>query len=145
MFNLRVTYHGDSGLRDSVWQHPVSVLWKSLRSLSISSFLKIWKNSVLKPSGSERFMVGKHYIFLPFIYSFIHSFIHFTFRMQPPSPLSLPLHILLHILPSPSPLRRGPLGYQPTLAHQVTSGLGTSSPTKARQGSPVKETGSTGR
>jgi hypothetical protein len=34
---------------------------------------------------------------------------------------------------------------QPTLAHQVTAGLGTFSPTEARQGSPVKGTGSLGR
>jgi len=38
---------------------------------------------------------------------------------------------------------KGPSGYQPTLASQVTAGLGTSSPTKARQDSPVRGTGFT--
>jgi hypothetical protein len=35
--------------------------------------------------------------------------------------------------------------YQSILAYLVTAGLDTSSPTKARQGSPVKGGGSTGR
>ena len=37
------------------------------------------------------------------------------------------------------------LGKQHTLTPQVTAGLGTSSPTEARQGHPVRETGSRGR
>jgi hypothetical protein len=36
-------------------------------------------------------------------------------------------------------------GYQPIPARQATATLGTSSPTEARQGSPVRGTGSTGR
>ena len=62
-------------------------------------------------------------------------------------------------LSSSSPLRRGrypwvppfrapPLHchrYCPSLAHQVISGLGTSSPTEAREGSPDRGTGSIGR
>jgi hypothetical protein len=49
--------------------------------------------------------------------------------------------------PSPSypspPLRRGnPPGYPPTLAHQVSALLDRASPTVARQGRPVRRTGS---
>jgi hypothetical protein len=60
----------------------------------------------------------------------------FPLHMAPP-----PYH------PSTSPLRRGRFfpGYQPTLAPQVTAELGTSSPFKGRQGSPVRGTGSIGR
>lgn len=49
--------------------------------------------------------------------------------------------------PLPPPLRRGEVlcGYQPTLVPQVMAGLGTSFPSDARQGSPVRRTGSTGR
>ena len=36
-------------------------------------------------------------------------------------------------------------GVSHTLAHQVSAGLGTSSPTEARQSRPVRVTGSTGR
>lgn len=38
-----------------------------------------------------------------------------------------------------------PLGYQPTLAPEVTPGLGTSSPTEARQDSSLRGTGSIGK
>jgi hypothetical protein len=73
----------------------------------------------------------------------ITLFIHFTARSQPPLLLVPTSHSLS---PSPSPQRRGsPQMCQPTLAHQVTAGLGTFSPTEARQGSPVKGTGSLGR
>jgi hypothetical protein len=58
-------------------------------------------------------------------------------------------HTAIHsILPSSSPLLwegGASVGYHPTLAQQVTAGLGTSSPTEARQGSLVREIGSTGK
>jgi hypothetical protein len=95
------------------------------------------------------FMLLSRFLVYLFIYLFIHSFIHsFTCSLYiliaDPSP---PSH------PSDSPLfpvlllfwGRGPPGKQPTLAHQVTAGLGTSSPTEARQGSPVRDMGSTVR
>jgi hypothetical protein len=49
--------------------------------------------------------------------------------------------------PSRSPLRRGSPSprNQPTLPNQVSAGLGTSSPSEARQGSPVRGIGSTGK
>jgi hypothetical protein len=73
-------------------------------------------------------------IFPPLIYLFLH----FTSWSKPPSPLGI----------SPTPLlweRGGCPGYQPILAHQVTARLGTPFPTEARQGSPVRGLGSTGR
>jgi hypothetical protein len=39
----------------------------------------------------------------------------------------------------------GTLVYHPTIAHQVAAGLGAFSPTEARQGDPVRRTGSIGR
>ena len=74
------------------------------------------------------------------IYLSIHSF---YIPVAAPFPLSPPDIPFLHRL-SISPLRRDP-PYQPILEHQVTAGLGTSSPTEAKQGSPVRGTGSTGR
>jgi hypothetical protein len=62
-----------------------------------------------------------------------------------PSPPIPPLEPLPDS-PSP-PLIRGRhfLGTQPTLAYQVSVRLGTSCPTKARQGTPVRGRRSTGR
>jgi hypothetical protein len=74
------------------------------------------------------------------IYLFIlhsnHSFLSQYYYTQP-----LPSTLL------PSPLKRGSphLGYQSTLAHQLTAGQCTSSSLKGRQGNPVRRTGSTGR
>ena len=43
---------------------------------------------------------------------------------------------------SPSPERRGsPLGYHPTLGHQVTAGLNSPSPNVAQPGSPARGKG----
>jgi hypothetical protein len=81
----------------------------------------------------------------------VHSFIFFplvySFTLHPnicPPPSSTPLQLPT---PSPSPLGTGRFlsGYHPTLAHQVSAGLGTSSPTEARQGSPARGMGSTDR
>lgn len=68
----------------------------------------------------------------------MYSLIHFT------SQLLDPLQVLPHTVPPPiphfpssSPLR----GWiPPTLAYQVSSGLGASSPTETRRGSPVRGT-----
>jgi hypothetical protein len=59
----------------------------------------------------------------------IYLFIHFTFGLQPP-----PLFSVSSYTTSPLPfsLKRGhPTGYQPTLAHQITAGVGISSLTEA--------------
>lgn len=70
--------------------------------------------------------------------------VHFTSQYQPPL-LPVPPHVdPPRIPPSFSPLRRWnppphiyPLHYPiPNLSHQVTTGLGISFPTEARQGSP---------
>jgi hypothetical protein len=78
------------------------------------------------------------------LFSLMYLPIHSTSWWKPPSP-----PIPLSYGPSSSPLRSGgggvSPGYFPTLAHQVTAGLGASSPTEARQGCPVKGTGSTDR
>jgi hypothetical protein len=59
-------------------------------------------------------------------------FIHFTSRSLSPSPCS-PSHTPPHPLPLLSEKEEAPW-YHPTLTHQVTEGLGTSSPTEARKG-----------
>jgi hypothetical protein len=74
--------------------------------------------------------------FFPFIYLLIYFF-YILAQVSPPPILPLPF----------SCEKGGPptcCGYQPTLAHQVTAGLGTSYLTEVRQDSPVRGTGSTG-
>ena len=69
----------------------------------------------------------------------MNLFIHLTSRSQPPSaPLmwSLPLLLSLYL----SEKGEVPPEYQLTLTPQVTAGLVTSSPTEARQDSPVRGT-----
>lgn len=74
--------------------------------------------------------------------TFSHLLIHFISWLKSTSPFSSQSH--LHTPPliptSPSPLRRedNPHCYQHTLAPHVTAGLGASSPTATRQGSPAK-------
>lgn len=77
---------------------------------------------------------------------------YFTFIYSLYMLFSVPLtsQFPLHIAPSPyfiSEAGRGeyPLGYQPTLAYQIATELGTSSSTEARQGSTVKCRGFTDR
>ena len=90
-----------------------------------------------------------NYSFFFLIYLFIHSFIHSLYNLiaAPPSPPSSPSHSssLPLTLPFSSESGDVPPGYQPTLAPQVTTGLGVFSPTENRQGSPVTGIGSTGR
>jgi hypothetical protein len=79
--------------------------------------------------------------FLPnvkLLFPLIYLFIYFTPWLQLPS---LP-STHSHSTPDPSTVssEKGEThpGHQPTLAHQVIAGLGTSSPTEIRQGSPVR-------
>ena len=71
----------------------------------------------------------------------INLFIVFTYQIQ--SPLSF-----LSSSTLPHPLSHYTLpcsGYQPTLAHQISLGLSTSSPTEAREGILTRRKGSKGR
>jgi hypothetical protein len=71
-----------------------------------------------------------------------YLFIHFTSQYPPPlqsPPPTAPSPI--PPLPFSSEEQEALLGYFPTLAHQVSAELGTSSPTKARQGGPVSRRG----
>jgi hypothetical protein len=80
-----------------------------------------------------------------FSYLFIHSF---TVLLNIyPSLLLAPLyHYSFLTFPFSSPLRRRSLPrYHPTLAYKVSARLGSSSPTKARKDSPVRERGSIDR
>ena len=72
-----------------------------------------------------------------FLFSLIYLFTLHPNGSPPPSPPSY--SSTFHVL-SPSPLRWGRPSWVSThLAHQVTVRLGLSSPTEARQGSPVRE------
>lgn len=76
----------------------------------------------------------------------IYLFIHFISQFQlPPSPPSTSSHRSLPSPISPSPYllrRRSPiLGITPTPAHPIMVGPGASSPTEAKQGSPVERAG----
>jgi hypothetical protein len=46
----------------------VSIFWNNLRRIAISSSLKKWYNSALKPSGSGLLLVGRVLISAPFFY-----------------------------------------------------------------------------
>lgn len=77
-----------------------------------------------------------------FCHLFIYSlYIPITALTQVPPALSP----LLPALPLYCEKREAPSGYQPTLAHHVTEGLGASSSIEGRQGSPVMTTVSIGR
>jgi hypothetical protein len=82
----------------------------------------------------------------PPINLFIHSLYIVISAPSPPAPITQLLPPP-PILPIPSPVRRDlfPPSYEPILAHQVTAGLGTSSPTEVSQCSSVRGMGSTGR
>jgi hypothetical protein len=75
-----------------------------------------------------------------FIYLFVCLFIHF---IPDHCSLSHPAHT--HTVPPPTLLpfsferMKAPLAYYPTLVNQVSVELGKTSPTEARQGSPVRE------
>lgn len=86
--------------------------------------------------------------FLTFIswFFFLSLFLHIPIA-APSSPLSPPSHSSSPSYPSPFTSEKGEVlpEYQPTLVPQVTAGVVTSSPTEARQESPVRRAGSTGR
>lgn len=78
-------------------------------------------------------------------YSFINLFIHtFYILIAVPSLLYSQTHFSPS--PSPSPQRNpAPAGSQPSLAHQVSSGLSSFFYTEAKQGSPARGKGFKGR
>ena len=82
-----------------------------------------------------------------FLIPLINLFILFTSKYQPP--LLPVLHTQGGSFQAPLPFSsengEPPSGYHPTLTHQVDAGLGTLSPSEARQGYPVRGTGSTFR
>jgi len=72
------------------------------------------------------------FICFQFLRLFIFIFTYLLYILI--TPITLP-----QSFPFPSPLSRwGGPGYPLTLTHQVSEGLGASSPTEARQGSPAK-------
>lgn len=86
----------------------------------------------------DKFIFPKHTFF-----PLINLFIYYIFPQQLPSPpLTWPLSPPLSLHPWEG---RIPFGHQPTLALQVTVGLGISFPPEARQGGPVRVMGPTGR
>jgi hypothetical protein len=103
--------------------------------------LQIFSSQILLGAGQSN--VG----FFPtlFIYLFIYLSTHFTPDHSLPVPCSLTQSLPLS--PSTSPLwrRKSLPRNQPALAHQVTAGVGTPSPTEARQDNPGRGAGSTGR
>ena len=74
----------------------------------------------------------------------MHAFIHLLYISIPvPSSIPGPTPPLLFPFSFFSDKGGGSPEYQPTLAHQVTAGLGTCPPPEASPGSPVRQTGST--
>ena len=79
-----------------------------------------------------------------FIYLFkLHHSIHSLSSLHATHPYRA-LVPILHLLPFWEG-GRGRGAYHPTLAHQITAGLGTCFPTEARKGSPFRRTGLIGK
>ena len=78
----------------------------------------------------------------------ISLFLHFSSQCKSPSPSSTPSHRSSPHSSLPFSSEKGepyPCPTPPTPAHQVTAGLGTNSTTEAKQGSPVRGMGFSGR